>query len=113
MPELHTAFGTNPVPDGKDGLQAVMFELAVHLSPAFGSNYSEFPNGCPRLQFSLGMDAFQVLVDGGHRDLKQLADKRLRQPDRFILEPALDARLAVLGLVVRAALIAAEVVDTP
>ena len=34
-----------------------------------------------------------------HVDLEQLRDQRLRQPDRFVLEPALDARAAVLRLV--------------
>ena len=33
------------------------------------------------------------------RGLKQLRQERLREPDRIILEPALDARLPVLGLV--------------
>jgi hypothetical protein len=33
------------------------------------------------------------------RGLKQLRDHRLRQPDRLILKPALNARPAILGLV--------------
>lgn len=33
------------------------------------------------------------------RGLEQLGDPRLSQPQRFVLEPALDARAAILGLV--------------
>jgi hypothetical protein len=40
-----------------------------------------------------------VLVDGADILLKKFGQQFLREPDRFILEPALDARLPVLGLV--------------
>ena len=63
------------------------------------SNYSEFPNSCPCRQFSLVIDAFQMFINRRHRYLKQLRDKCLRPPDRFVFKPALDARSPLLGLI--------------
>jgi len=40
-----------------------------------------------------------VEIDVGDGGLKQLGDERLRQPDGLVLEAALDAGAAVLGLV--------------
>ena len=40
-----------------------------------------------------------MFIDGADILLKKLAHQFLREPDVFILEPALDARLPVLGLV--------------
>ena len=42
---------------------------------------------------------FRCSLTVGTVTLKQLRDQRLRQPERLVLEPALDARAAVLGLV--------------
>ena len=39
-----------------------------------------------------------MLVDCPHILLKQFRDLRLREPDRFVFKPALDARPAILGL---------------
>jgi hypothetical protein len=52
-----------------------------------------------RRLFTLGEDAFQVLVHGRHGNPEQLGDQGLTQPDYVGLEAALDARAAVLGLV--------------
>ena len=76
-----------------------MVEVAGDLARALDSNYSEFPNSCPRIELLLGEDGLQVLVHGRHSDLEQLGDERLRQPDRLVLEPALDPGATVLGLV--------------
>lgn len=40
-----------------------------------------------------------MLVNRADVLLEQFGDERLRQPDRLVLEPALDARTPVLGLV--------------
>lgn len=40
-----------------------------------------------------------MLTYGGDGHLKKLADQRLGQPDRLVLEPALDAGPAVVGLI--------------
>jgi hypothetical protein len=40
-----------------------------------------------------------MLVDGRDCHLEQLRHLRLREPDRLVLEPALDARATVLRLV--------------
>jgi hypothetical protein len=37
-------------------------------------------------------------IDVGHRRLKKLGHLNLRQPQRLILKPALDARAAILRL---------------
>ena len=87
------------VAHGKDGLETVVFDVAGRLPAAFSSNYSETPNSCPRGQFALIPDAFQVLVHGWHRHLEQFGDLRLRQPDRLVLQPALDTRSTILRLV--------------
>ena len=87
------------VADGEDGGQAVVLDLAGDLARALGSNYPEFPDSCLPAQFALLEDVHQVLVDRPHVLLEQLRHERLRQPDRLVLEPALDARPAVLGLV--------------
>ena len=77
----------------------VVLNFPGNLPAALQSNYSEFPNSCPSRQFALGVNAFQMLVHGRNRDLEQLRDERLCQPERLILKPALDARAAVLRLV--------------
>ena len=40
-----------------------------------------------------------MLVDRPHILLEQLCHQLLRQPDRFIFQPNLDARVAVFGLI--------------
>jgi hypothetical protein len=76
-----------------------MFNLAIHAASAFTPNYSEFPNSWLWLQFALGINAFQVLVYGWHGDLEKVGDKYLGEPYCLILETALDARVAILGLI--------------
>jgi hypothetical protein len=69
------------------------------LPRTFQSNYPEFPDSCLPAQFALFENVHEVLVDRAHILLKQVGDERLRQPQRLILKPALDARAAILGLV--------------
>ena len=59
----------------------------------------------PLAQLPLGVNALQMLVHGRHRDLEQLRNKRLREPDRLILKPALNARAAILGAVLASQLV--------
>jgi hypothetical protein len=76
-----------------------MLNFPGHLPLALGSNDPEFPDSCLPTQFAFVEDIHQVLVDRPHILLEKLPDERLRQPNRFILKPALNARAAILGLV--------------
>jgi hypothetical protein len=76
-----------------------VLDVAGGLATALGSKYSEFPNSSTWRLFSLGEDAFEVLVHGRHGNLEQLGDQRLSQPERVGPEAALNARTAVFGLV--------------
>ena len=76
-----------------------MLDLAFDLASALQTNYPEFPDSCLATQFALLEDVQQVLVDRPHILLEQLGNERLRQPDRFILKAALNARPAILCLV--------------
>jgi hypothetical protein len=62
-------------------------------------NYPEFPDSCSPLQFALFKDVLDVLVDRAHVLLEQLGQLPLRQPDRLVLQPHLNARPVVLRLV--------------
>jgi hypothetical protein len=55
--------------DGEDHVKIVVLDISHYLSGALRSNYSEFPNSWPGCQFALGVDAFQMLIRGGHSDL--------------------------------------------
>jgi hypothetical protein len=74
------------VADGQARLQAGVFHRLPHLPSAFGTNYSEFPNGCVRLKSAFRDNAFQVFVDCGHADLEQLRHQRLGEPEVLLLE---------------------------
>lgn len=77
LAELRASRGAHPVAHGENGFQVVVFDLAGDLPCAFPANYSEFPNSCPRPQFTLGINAFEVLIYRRNRDLEQLADEGL------------------------------------
>jgi hypothetical protein len=85
--------------DCKDGVQVVVFDLPRHLPFALDSNHPEFPDSCLPAQFSLVENIDQVLIDRSHILVEQLSDERLRQPQRVVLKPALNARTAILRLV--------------
>ena len=91
--------GADAVTDGENGVEVVVIDQARYLAGALGLNYSEFPNSCPGVQFTLVVDVPEMLVDGRHRNPKELSDQGLREPDRLILEAAFDARPAVFGLI--------------
>ncbi len=55
----------------------IMADVAIDLSRAFLSNYPEFPDSCPRLQFALLVNILQVLVDDSHVLLKQFSHQGL------------------------------------
>lgn len=76
-----------------------MLDLAGDLACSFPSNYSEIPNSCLFVQLPLAVDVSDVLVDHCHRNLKELRDQRLTQPQRLIRETAFDPRPTILGLV--------------
>jgi hypothetical protein len=66
---------------------------------AVSGSYPEFPDNCFLGQFSLGKHVLKVLVDGANVLLEQLCHELLGKPDGVVLEPALDARLPILGLI--------------
>jgi hypothetical protein len=99
LAELRAPVAANTETDGEYGVQIVVFYLSGYLPATLQSNYSEFPNSCHCRQLSLVIDAFQMFINRRHRYLKQLRDKCLRQPDRFIFKTALNTRPPVLGLV--------------
>jgi hypothetical protein len=76
-----------------------MLELASDPPGTLHLNYSIPSNSCPRVQLALGKDRLQVMVDRAYADLEELGHQLLREPDGLALEPALDARSPVLGLV--------------
>lgn len=76
-----------------------LLDLSGDLAGTFDSNYSEFPKSSFGRQFAIGENALEVLVYSRHGDLEQLREMRPGEPDRFVFEPAFDARAAVLGLV--------------
>ena len=100
LAELGAAAAANAVANRDDHLEVVVLDFARNLAIAFTSNYSELPNSCLAAgQLTVREDPLEVLVHRRHRDLEQLGDQRLREPDGLILEAALDARAAVLGLI--------------
>ena len=56
-------------------------------------------NNCLRAQFPFSKNGLQVVIHRVHADLEQLGEESLRQPNRFVLKPALDPRAAILRLV--------------
>ncbi|MEO7083838.1 MAG: hypothetical protein ABI442_20325 [Gemmatimonadaceae bacterium] len=76
-----------------------MLDFASDLSRALLSNYSGFPNSCLLVQFSLGVDAFEVFVESRDCHLKQFRDERLSQPEHVVAESAFDAGAVALGLI--------------
>ena len=99
LTELRTAPAAHAEADGKDGGEAVMLDLTGNLPHSLGLNYSIASNSCPGLQFSFGVNLFQMMIHRIHTNLKQIGHQLLRQPNAFVFEPALNARLPVLGLV--------------
>ena len=76
-----------------------MLHLPGNLPSAFGLNYSEFPNSCSWVHLSLLVNPFQMFVYSRDRNLKQIRNQRLRQPNRLILKPALHTRPPILSLI--------------
>ena len=72
-----------------------MVDAARHLPGALGSNYPESPDSCLPLQLAGGKNVSQVLADGAHIDIEQLSHQLLRQPDRLVLVPRLNAAAPV------------------
>lgn len=75
----------HPIADGDDGIEVVKLNFARDFTTAFGANYFHFGNSCPRRQFPGVEDVLQVLVDGRYLHAKQLRQRFLRQPHRFVL----------------------------
>ena len=99
LPELGAALAADAEADGEDGIEVVVVHQPFDLPGTLVLNYPEFPDSCPRGEFTLLVDVLEVLVDGADVLLKQVGHELLREPDSLVLKPALDARLAVLGLV--------------
>jgi len=76
-----------------------MVNGAGDLTVPLTANYPEFPDSCLGLQFTVGEEVLDVLVDGANVPLVQLSHQGLRQPDRFPGETAFDPGAAVFSRV--------------
>ncbi len=83
----------NTITNRYNRIKVVMLNIPRYLTGSLLGNYSEFPNSSFRQQFSACIDSTQMLVNGGHRNLKQLCNKFLREPYRSLVEAHLDAAL--------------------
>jgi len=74
----HQSFNFTAVAIQADGTEIVIkicvptseVDVACNLATAFLLNYSEFPNSCPRTDFSLLKGIFKVLIDSMNFDSK-------------------------------------------
>ena len=96
LAELSGPHRVDPVTNRDDGIEVVVVDAARHLPGALGSNYPESPDSCLPLQLAGGKNVAQVLADGAHIDVEQLSHQLLRQPDRLVLVPRLNAAAPVL-----------------
>ena len=71
-----------------------MIDEPGHLPGAFGLNYPEFPDSCLRRQLPFVIDVHEVLVNGLHRDLEQVGDEPLREPNGLAVQADLDGQSA-------------------
>jgi hypothetical protein len=89
----------SPVAGSENSFEVVVLHLTGDLPAPFLANYPEFPDSCLPAQFSLVEDVHQVFVYRPHILLEQLRNQSLRQPQRLVFQPTLDACPPVLGLV--------------
>ena len=82
--------GTDAVAHGQDGVERVVLYVAGDVTGALALNYPETPDSCFAAELALAVDVDQVLVYGLHRDLEQLGDEPLGQPDGLAVEPDLE-----------------------
>ena len=73
-----------------------MLDLTGHVAGALALNYPETPDSCLAAELALAVDVHEVFVCGLHRDLEQLGDEPLGQPDGLAVEPDLEVQASVL-----------------
>ena len=74
-----------------------MRHFTVDLPCALCLNYSEFPNSCLLCQFSVRINLFDMLIDGGKSHIIQCRHHLLRQPDILVLIPHFIAGITLAG----------------
>jgi hypothetical protein len=72
--------GTHPVAHSDDRGQRVVVQEPRNLTISLTSNYSEFPNSCPRVELVLFVDVLQVLVYRWDRHAVELGHQALGEP---------------------------------
>src|SRR5205823_6230140 len=95
LAELRSPRTADAVADSENGFQTVVIDLAFDGTGALQTNYPEFPDSCPAVQLALIEDVDQMLVDRADVLVEQLRNLRLREPDRLVLEAALNPRPAI------------------
>src|SRR5665647_1534527 len=99
LAELRTPMAADAETHRDDRVQIVVLHLAADLTCTLLPNYPEFPDSCLPVQLAFLENVHQVLIDRTNVLLEQLRDERLRQPQRLVFKPALNARAAILSLV--------------
>src|SRR5205807_8871545 len=99
LPELRSSRTADAIADGEDRFETVVVDLAFDRTGTLNSNYPEFPDSWPSVQFALVENIDEMFIDRANIFVEQLRNLRLRQPDRLIFEPALNPRSTVFGAV--------------
>ncbi len=83
------------VADRENGVEGVVLDVAGNVANPFALNYSETPNSCPCVQFSIFVNPSQMLIYGRDCHAVKLGDELLREPDCVALQADLKLRCAV------------------
>jgi len=76
-----------------------MIDQPLDLAPALRANQQVFLVSCLRRQFAFLVDVLNVQADVLLAGLEQLGQFRLRQPERFLVQPHVDLDAAIFGLI--------------
>ena len=76
---LSSPSGANPIANRRDGVEVVVIDDAPDLACSLSLNYSEFPNSCGRIEFTVVANPFQVLICSRHGHLERFRDQPLRE----------------------------------
>src|SRR5207237_5949530 len=99
LAKLRSSRTADAITDGENGFQTVVLDLPLDGARTFQSNYPEFPDSCSAVQLAFVENVDEMLIDGTNVFIEQLRNLRLRQPDRFVLEPALNPGSAIFGAI--------------
>ena len=87
----------HPVADGQDGVEVVVIDQPPHLPPALGLNRQVLLDSCLRAQLLFLVDVLEMQADILLGGPEQFRHRRLREPDRPILDPHRKPSLSVVG----------------